>query len=89
MTTGDGGRYLGGFSDAGVERRDLEATAFDTGASAAHVAAQKHSAADPRLASRAREQLTIELPEHDPYITVEVGRALLKLILKVRTGTQE
>ena len=89
MTTGDIGRHLGGFGDAGAARRDPEATAFDAGASAVHVAAQQHSATDRRVAGRARDELTIELPEHDPYITVEAARALLKLILKIRAGAQE
>jgi hypothetical protein len=89
MTTADVGRHLCGSSDAGVGRRDPEAMAFDAGPSAVHLGTQQRSAADPRVAGRRRDQLTVELPEHDPYITVEAGRALLKLILKIRSATRE
>lgn len=88
MTTADAG-HVRGSSDASVGRRDPEAVSFDTGASAVQNGTQQRSAADPRVAGRRRDQLTVELPEHDPYITVEVGRALLKLILKTRSATQE
>lgn len=89
MTTGDVGRHLGGRSDFGVEGRDSEATALDIDASTVPAAAPQHFDADPRVASHSRDQLIVELPDHDPYITVEVGRALLKLVLKISSATQE